>query len=212
MTRPEAEMVVARNALAEVYPGWGLMGTEARDKLASQLLEGFYTVTPGRSGKFLDYARQWAAEQVQLPHRARHRYVPADPTAQAREGDELVSVLSPDAHLVIDSTHNIVLRTPERRITIGNVRNWQAKIDQARAMQVIMSDQAEEARRENVANWLRDRSLASMALRRVNPARFKGMSDVELARLVTEFVHDFEGSHTQLPLDEYAARWEEGHR
>jgi hypothetical protein len=57
-----------------------------------------------------------------------------------REGDRLISQLTPDALLVIDASLCIVLITPERRITVGNVRHWADTLDTARTMARVYFD------------------------------------------------------------------------
>jgi hypothetical protein len=71
---------------------------------------------------------------------------PASPDAMHRDGDHLVGVLSPDAHLVIDSSTCIVLVTPERRITISDVDDWKASLDQSRTFAAIYQQDAENER------------------------------------------------------------------
>lgn len=68
--------------------------------------------------------------------------------ATALEGDKLVAVLSPDAHLVTDASTCIVLRTPERRITVSNVDDWREQLFTARTWAAVYRDDAETRRRD----------------------------------------------------------------
>lgn len=72
----------------------------------------------------------------------------------AREGDRPVATLGPDARLLIDASCCIVLATPERRITVGNVADWRDKLDTAHKFQRAYSDDAEQAATDRLAQWL----------------------------------------------------------
>lgn len=58
-------------------------------------------------------------------------------------GDHPVATLSPDAVLVVDASTCIVLVTPERRITVGNVANWREQLLTAQSYARIYQDDAE---------------------------------------------------------------------
>ena len=47
--------------------------------------------------------------------------------------DIYTAPLTPDATLAVESSGNVVLITPERRITITNIQRWRDQLDIARA-------------------------------------------------------------------------------
>lgn len=64
---------------------------------------------------------------------AHHRQAPL-----VRPGDREVHRLGPDAVLVIDKSHCIVIATPERRVTVGDVSRWMGQLDAARTEVRVM--------------------------------------------------------------------------
>jgi hypothetical protein len=78
-----------------------------------------------------------------------------DPFAMVREGDEVQGSLGPDALLVIDASHCIVICTPERRITVGDVQLWRSRLFDARTAVGVRTDLADEERRIAQADRLR---------------------------------------------------------
>jgi hypothetical protein len=48
--------------------------------------------------------------------------------------DTLVEQLAPDAWLMLDGTDNVVLATPERRVTVTDAARWTRALERARAV------------------------------------------------------------------------------
>ena len=90
----------------------------------------------------------------ELRNAARHAggQEPTEPLT--RPGDRPVATLGPDAQLVLDESLCIVICTPERRITVGDVARWREGLTQGKTFQTIYADQAEEDRRAGQADRL----------------------------------------------------------
>jgi hypothetical protein len=131
----------------------------------------------------------------------------ATPSAQALGGDELVAVLSPDAHLVIDASHNVVICTAERRVTVTDAGRWANKIMEARMRAAAEWERSEEERRPNGANWRRDNQLAAAALHTAYGPAWLEMPAHERSRMIARFRTDYAVSVSQLDLDSYARHW-----
>ena len=54
------------------------------------------------------------------------------------DSDRVQCHLSPDAVLVIDKSHCIVICTPERRITVGDVARWSGQLEAARTEVAVL--------------------------------------------------------------------------
>jgi hypothetical protein len=63
--------------------------------------------------------------------------LPADP--ELRDGDFLVEKLTPDAWLALDASGCIVLITPGRRVTVGNVKAWRDALETAHIEQQVQA-------------------------------------------------------------------------
>jgi hypothetical protein len=78
-----------------------------------------------------------------------------DPALMRREGDEVQCRLGPDADLVIDASHCLVICTPERRITVGDVHHWCSSLAEGKATVALLDQLADEERRAAQADRLR---------------------------------------------------------
>ena len=74
-----------------------------------------------------------------------------------RADDRPVRRLSPDAEVVLDASNCILIRTPERRITVSNVAEWCEALELARTFQRVYDDDAESRRLAELAEHRRKR-------------------------------------------------------
>lgn len=84
------------------------------------------------------WARVFTTVAQELRSAARHAGGHFRTEPLTRPGDRVVHQLGPDAVLVIDKSHCIVIATPERRITVGDVSRWMGQLDAARTEVRIM--------------------------------------------------------------------------
>lgn len=80
-----------------------------------------------------------------------------------RPTDRPVAELGPDARLVLDESLCLVICTPERRITVGDVSRWRESLAQGKIFQTIYTENAEADLQQLQADHARAKFAARRA-------------------------------------------------